>query len=78
MVNSLQKKENIQSKSIARIETQLKQVADILKEGKSQSQLMTNPNGHYMEDESTSYHEQAITLRSEEVEERKEEKIKVP
>jgi cytochrome c-type biogenesis protein CcmH/NrfF len=42
MVNSLHKMENVQSKSIARIETQLKQVVDILKEGESQSQLMTN------------------------------------
>jgi len=42
---------------------------------------VVNPNGHYMVDESTSYHEQAITtMKNGEVvethmEERKEEKI---
>jgi hypothetical protein len=44
---------------------------------------MANPNGHFMEDEGTYYHEQAVTLRSEEVvenqvDERKEEQTKVP
>lgn len=48
-----------------------------------QSQLVANPSGHYMEDWSSSYHEQAITtLRSEEVvenhkEEGNEEQIEV-
>jgi hypothetical protein len=39
--------------------------------------LEANPNGYYVEDESTSYHEQAITMKREQVEERKEEKIEV-
>jgi hypothetical protein len=44
---------------------------------------MANPNGHYMEDERTYYHEQVVTLRSEEVvenqvDERKEEQTEVP
>jgi hypothetical protein len=56
---------------------------DILKEEKCQGQLVANPNEYYMEDECTYYHEQAITLRSEEVieiqvDERKEEQTKVP
>ena len=43
---------------------------------------MATPNGYYMEDECTYYHEQAVTLRSEEVvknqvDERKEEQTKV-
>jgi hypothetical protein len=38
------------------------------KERELQSQLVANPSGYYVEDWSSSYHEQAITpLRSEEV-----------
>jgi hypothetical protein len=52
-------------------------------EEECQSQLVANPNRHYMEDEGTYYHEQAITLRSEEVvekqvDDRKEEQTEVP
>jgi hypothetical protein len=53
------------------------------REEELQSQLLGNPSGYYMEDWSSSYHEQAITtLRSEEVvenhkEEGKEEQIEV-
>ena len=34
-------------------------------EEECQSQLVANPNGHYMKDEGTYYHEQVVTLRSE-------------
>jgi len=53
------------------------------REEERQSQLVGNPSGYYVEDWSSSYHEQAITtLRSEEVvknhdEEGKEEQIEV-
>jgi hypothetical protein len=44
---------------------------------------VANPNGRYIENEGTYYHEQAVTLRSEEVvenqvDERNEEQIEVP
>ena len=53
------------------------------KEEEYQSQLVANPNGHYMEDEWTYYHEQVVILRNEEVvdnqlEERKEKQIEDP
>jgi hypothetical protein len=39
-----------------------------------QSQLLANPNGYYVEDQSSSYHEQAITtLRSEKMVKNQEE-----
>jgi hypothetical protein len=52
------------------------------REEELQSQLVGNPSGYYMEDWSSSYHEQAITTLSEEVvenheEEGKEEQIEV-
>jgi hypothetical protein len=53
------------------------------REEELQSQLVVNPSGYYLEDWSSSYHEQAITtFRSEEVvenykEEGKEEQIEV-
>jgi hypothetical protein len=54
---------------------------DILKEEKCQGQLVANPNEYYMEDECTYSHEQAVTLKSEEVvenqvDEKKEEQLK--
>jgi hypothetical protein len=58
-------------------------ISHIKRERKLQSQLVANPSGYYVEDWSSSYHEQAITtLRSEEVvenhkEEGKEEQIVV-
>jgi hypothetical protein len=72
---------NSHSQSIASLEAQAELIVDILdrEEEEFQSQLVANPNEHYMVDEST-FPEQAITtLRSEEVvknhvEERKEEK----
>ena len=74
------------SQSLAKIDAQLEQIADILKRGEEElpSRPMVDPKGHYMVDENTSYHEQAITtLKSEEVvknhlEEMKEEKIEAP
>jgi hypothetical protein len=62
--------------------THFKQIIDILQEEMCQGQLVANPNEYYMEDECIYYHEQAITLRSEEavanqVGERKEEQTKV-
>ena len=83
MVKSLLEMENSHSKSITGIEAHLKQIANILNEEELQSKPVANPNGHHEEDESTSYHEQAITtLRSEEVvenqvEERKDEQIEI-
>jgi hypothetical protein len=68
------------------MEADCKQIFNHLKREREedlQSQLVSNPNGYYVEDWSSSYHEQAITmLRSEEVvenqeEERKKERIEV-
>ena len=69
--------------SFERMEAHFKQISDILKEEECQGQLVANPNEYYMEDECTYYHEQVVTLRSEEVVEnqvdkRKEEKFEVP
>jgi hypothetical protein len=52
-------------------------------EEECQSQLVVNPNGHYMEDEGAYYHEQVVSLRSKEVvenqvDERKEGQTEVP
>jgi hypothetical protein len=53
------------------MEADCEQIINHLKrerEEELQSQLVANPNGYYVEDWSSSYHEQAITtLRSEEV-----------
>jgi hypothetical protein len=67
------------------MEAYCEQIINHLKESEEelQSQLVANPSGYYVEDWSSSYHEQAITtLRSEEVvenhkEEGKEEQIEV-
>jgi len=68
------------------MEADYEQIINHLKrerEEELQSQLVANPSGYYVEDGSSSYHEQAITiLRSEEVvenheEEGKEEQIEV-
>jgi hypothetical protein len=68
------------------MEADCEQIINHLKresEEELQSQLVANPNGYYVEDWSSSYHEQAITtLRSEEVvenhkEEGNEEQIEV-
>jgi hypothetical protein len=68
------------------IEADCEQIINHLKrerEEELQSQLVANPSGYYMEDWSSSYHEQAITtLTSEEVvenhkEEGKEEQIEI-
>jgi hypothetical protein len=69
--------------SSEKMDAHFKQISDILEEEKCQGQLVANPNKYYMEDESTYYDEQALTLRSEEVVEnqvndRKEEQTKVP
>jgi uncharacterized protein (UPF0335 family) len=52
---------NCHLQSIGRIEAHLKQIVDTLnREEELKNQLVANPNGHYMEDESTTYHEKAI------------------
>jgi hypothetical protein len=61
----------------------LSKIMDILKEEKCQGQLVANSSEYYMEKECTYNHEQAVTLRSEEVvanqvDERKEEQTKIP
>jgi hypothetical protein len=80
---------NLHSQSIVKLEAQAELTTDILdrEEEEFQSQLVSNPNEHYMVDEST-YLEQAITtLRSGEVvetqveerkEAQKEEQIEAP
>ena len=69
--------------STKKTDAHLKQISDILKGEECQGQLVANLNEYYMEDECTYYHEQAVTLRSEEVvenqmDERKEEQTEVP
>jgi uncharacterized membrane protein YheB (UPF0754 family) len=68
------------------MEAHVEQIINHIKrerEEELQSQLVANPNGYYVEDWSSSYHEQAITtLRTEEVvknhvEERKKKQIEV-
>jgi hypothetical protein len=72
------------SQSIARMEVQMKQMANQIEEEELQRQSVANLDGHYMVDENTSYHEQAITtMKNGEVvethmEERKEEQIDAP
>jgi len=62
------------------MEAHVEQIINHIKrerEEELQSQLVANPNGYYVEDWSSSYHEQAITtLRSEEVVENHEEEGK--
>jgi len=78
---------NSHSQAIARIEVQMEQMANTLnmrEEEELQSQWVANLDGHYMVDESTSYHEQAITTINNgevvetHVKERKEEQIEAP
>ena len=73
--------------SIAKIDAQLEQIVNTLsrgEEGKLPSQPVVNNKGHCMVDESTSYHEQAITTMSSgkvvenHMKERKEEQIVAP
>jgi hypothetical protein len=58
------------------MEAHVEQIINHIKrerEQKLQSQLLANPSGYYVENWSSSYHEQAIpTLRSEEVVENQE------
>jgi multidrug efflux pump subunit AcrA (membrane-fusion protein) len=83
-VTSLSQTLNSHSQSIARIEVQLEQIANQIEEEELQNQLVANLDGHYMMDESTSYHEQVITtLKNGEVvethvENRNEEQIEAP
>jgi uncharacterized coiled-coil protein SlyX len=77
---------NSHSQSIAKLETQVGQIANTLnkrEEGKLPSQPVVNPKGHYMVNEDTSHHQQVqaiTTLRSgrlvdNQVEEKKDEHI---
>jgi uncharacterized coiled-coil protein SlyX len=83
-VTSLSQTLNSHSQSIARIEVQLKQIANEIEEEEFQCQPVANPDGLYVVDESTSYHKQAITtMKNGEVvethmENRKEEQIEAP
>jgi hypothetical protein len=84
-VTSLSQTLNSHSQSIARIEVQLEQIANQIEEEEElQSQLVANLDGHYMVDESTSYHEQVITtlwnreVVETHVENRKDEQIEAP
>jgi hypothetical protein len=47
--------------SSEKMDAHLKQIMDILKEGKCQGQLVANPNEYYMGDEYTYYHKQTTT-----------------
>jgi septum formation inhibitor MinC len=66
------------------MEVQMEQMANQIEEEELQRQLEANLDGHYVVDEGTSYHEQAITtMKNGEVvethgEERKEEQIEAP
>ena len=84
MVGGMSQTVNSHSQSIAKLETQVGQIANTLnrrEEGKPPSQPMVNPKGHYMVNEDASHHQQvqAITaLRSRrlvdnQVEEKKDE-----
>jgi hypothetical protein len=73
-----------QGQAIAKLEVQTKQMAKQIEEEELQRQSEANLDGHYMVDENTSYHEQAITtMKNGEVietygEERKEDQIEAP
>jgi uncharacterized coiled-coil protein SlyX len=80
---------NAHFQSIAKIETQMGQLANTLnrrEDGKLPSQLVANPKGHYLVNEDTSYHQQVqaiTTLRSRrlvdnQVEEQKDEHTEIP
>jgi hypothetical protein len=70
----------------ARMDTHFEQIMNHLnrEENELQRQSMANLDGHYMVDENTSFHEQAITTMKDgevvetHVEERKEEQIQAP
>jgi hypothetical protein len=49
------------TQSYEKMDAHFKQMMDILKEEKSQDQLVANPNEYYTEDEYTYYHEQTTT-----------------
>jgi hypothetical protein len=72
---------NSHAQAIAMMEVQIKQMANQIEEEELQRQSEANLDGHYVVDESTFYHEQAITtMKNGEVvkthgEERKEEQI---
>jgi hypothetical protein len=83
-VGQLAKESSERKKGKLPMEAHFEQIINHIKrERELQSQLVANPSGYYVEDWSSSYHEQAITtLRSEEVvknhkEEGKEEQIEV-
>jgi hypothetical protein len=75
---------NSHSQSIARMEVQMKHMANQIEEEEFWIQSKANLDGHYVVDESTSYQEQCITtMKNGEVvktnmEERKEEQIEAP
>jgi flagellar motor component MotA len=77
---------NSHSQAIAKMDAHFEQIMNHLnrEEEELQRQSMANLDGHYMVDESTSYHEQAITTMKNgevvetNVEERKEEQIEAP
>jgi hypothetical protein len=49
------------TQSYEKMDAHFEQMMDILKEEKSQDQLVANPNEYYMEDEYTYYQEQTTT-----------------
>jgi glucan phosphorylase len=83
-VTSFNQTLNSHFQSIARIKVQFEQIANQIEEEELQSQPMANLDELYMVDESTSYHEQAITTRKNgefvetHVKNRKEAQIKAP
>jgi leucyl aminopeptidase (aminopeptidase T) len=83
-VTSLVQTLHSHSQSIARMEVQMKQMANQIEEEEFWNQSETNLDGHYVVDESTSYQEQAITtMKNGEViethmEDRKDEQIEAP
>jgi hypothetical protein len=83
-LTSLSQKLNCHVQAIARMEVQMEQMENQIEEEELQRQSVANLDGHYMVNESTSYHEQAITIMKNgdvvetHVEERKEEQIEAP
>jgi len=60
-LTSLNQTLNSHAQAIARMEVQMKKMANQIEEEELQRQSVANLDGHYMVDENTSYHEQAIT-----------------
>ena len=60
MVGEMSHTINSHSQSIAKLETQVGQIANTLnrREGKLTSQPVVNPKGHYMVNEDASHHQQ--------------------